>query len=174
MSVYIHCFSYWLRLSTKWRIFILFTMGSTMYFELFMVRTNTSHSSRELGSWSPFFFPDVDRLKKKKTIFLCLLFYLYERGGLFIFSLSRGCLLVIITSSCGGRCLPSGVLSNPWNELPCFWHWVDKWWCHGIFSTDIMQTEVVINPVLVPARILERSLLMSGGDRLPRANTLRH
>ena len=35
MSAYVHCFSHLWRSSTKWRVLTLFTMGSTIYFELF-------------------------------------------------------------------------------------------------------------------------------------------
>ena len=123
MSAYVHCFSHWLRSSTKWRKFILFIMGSVVYFELFMVRTNKSHSSREnLGLIHFFFFSDIHLVQTLRSP--CLLSYLYERGGLFIFFLSRDCLLVIIICFCGGRCLTSDVL---WHltcclipEMSCF------------------------------------------------------
>ena len=142
--------------------------GLTYVLSCSMIKTNRSHSWGENLGFIPIPLFDIDR---PQPPFPLPFSYLYERRGLLTFFMSRNYLSIIITCSRTSRCLSSDVLSNPWNEPPCFWHWVDKLY-HGVFSTDTKWAEAIIKPVLTPICILERSSLMSGWARLLQTRSL--
>ena len=71
-------------------------------------------------TWVLFFFSIFSLISIVWTPFFSAFFSIYMIEGDCSFSLPRGCLLIIITCSYGGRHLSFSVLSNPWNEPPYY------------------------------------------------------